>query len=421
MRWASAIGLAPFVLISVGIGCSDANSGAAGAGGPSDAGRSDASSTGDGSTSNGGDGATPDGGPEVPGLPAVDYVGRFDRRDADGPRVGWGGARVVYRFQGTGLTVKLTEDDTGTPADPSSYDVMIDGVVQTSPLSPANGSADHVVASNLGAGVHVVELWRRTESHVGITQFRGFEISGGGELLAPPKRPSRRIEFLGDSASNGYGVECADANGNFSGATQNERKSYPALIAKAVSAEHHNLSFGGKGIMRNYDAADNDMFTSIYLRALAEDAASTWNFADWVPDLVWIGLAGNDFDLGQPPRAAPDLATFKAKYHDLVTLVRSKNANAQILCTVPASLTDDYPVGFDAYTNVTTILKAVVEERHGAPYDDSKVHYYELPRADSSGANGAPDLTACEFHSNAAFHQTIATAGAARVKTIMGW
>jgi lysophospholipase L1-like esterase len=137
---------------------------------------------------------------------------------------------------------------------------------------------------------------------------------------------------------------------------------------------------------------------------------------------VFIGLGGNDFEHPEV-RDAPDLGAFKAKYHELVTLVRGKYPKAQIICSVAASLNDTYPPGWNAFTSLSSTLKELVDERHGAPFSDANVHYFELPRAKSSGPGpeGSPDLSACEYHSNAAFHQKIADQAVAKIKTITSW
>jgi lysophospholipase L1-like esterase len=358
----------------------------------------------------GGTGGT--GSPGLPDSPGARYVGRFDARDPAGVRVGWPGARVLVQFEGTSLTAKLSETFGS-----SGYDVMIDGNLQPAPLFPAAGTTDHVLATGLASGPHVVELWRRTEGKVSSTQFRAFEAAGG-KLLLPPAPKSRRIEFVGDSSINGYGIECTSAYDNFSAQTQNEHKAYPALVSTALSAEHANVSYSGKGVLRNISDSDKETFASLYTRATPEEAASTWSFSSWVPDLVFVALGGNDF-YASSDRPPPDLGAFKAKYHELIALIRSKNEGASIVCSVEGRITNAEPVGYNALTSMTTVIQAVVNERNAS--GDGKVSYFELPRADTSGTNGAPDVTGCNSHTNTTFHQKAAVAVTAKIKEIMRW
>lgn len=365
-----------------------------------------------------GDGGAPteDAGAE-PSAPAVRYIGRFDTSDESGPKVGWPGARVIIRFRGT--TLKARTNETNIYRGPSRYDVSVDGSPLAKPFAPAAGTTDNVIVADLPEGEHVVELWRRTESMVSTTQFLGFDY-GSGELLPPPAPAARHIEFVGDSSVTGYGSECTSKNQDFDGATSNEHRSYAAVTAKALDAEHHNISYSGKGVLRNYDNADPVVFAQLYVRTLAEDATSQWSFS-WSADVVVIALGANDWN-DTDGRQKPNSDNFKKKYHELVSLIRSKHPRAHIVCTVGSSITDVDPPGYNALTNVRAILKAVVDERRTAPYSDPKVYFHEPPRpAPEVDGNGNPDLSGCDGHSSAAHHAKLGADLTAKIKTIAGW
>jgi lysophospholipase L1-like esterase len=357
-----------------------------------------------------------DAGTTPSGPPAVRYIGRIDQRLAEGPRLGWPGIHVVVRFQGTSLKAKLAE--TSLFQGPSWYDVIVDGQ-PAAPFSATAGTSDASLATGLAAGTHVVELWRRTEGLVGVTQVLGFDY-GGGQLLPPPSPAARRIEFLGDSETAGYGLECKSASEAFTGATENERMTYAALMADAFGAERSNVGYSGKGVLRNYDPDQVDTLLALYGRSLPDDGTSTWTSSSWVPDVVFIAAGTNDY-ANPAVRDAPDSTLFRTKYAELVALVRQKNPTAHIVCAVEGNLSDDYPPGWNAYTNVTTALHGVVADLNGAPTNDAKVHYYEFPRTDTSGVNDAPDGTACDGHPNAAWHQRAAADAVAKLKPVLGW
>ena len=84
--------------------------------------------------------------------------------------------------------------------------VVVDGVVKA-PINVTGASQQFTLASSLAAGDHVVELQKRTEANVGTVTFEGFTFDAGGQLLPPPPRATRRIEFLADSTIDGYGVD----------------------------------------------------------------------------------------------------------------------------------------------------------------------------------------------------------------------
>jgi lysophospholipase L1-like esterase len=305
-------------------------------------------------------------------------------------------------------------DTSTTGAEQARWDVTVDGTLQATPLALTQGQATYALASGLTPGVHTVELWRRTEAYVSSTQFRGFDF-GGGTLVAPPPPKSRRIEFLGDSSMNGYGIEGAGPNCPFTAATQNEHLAYPALVAQDLDAEHHDISYSGKGVYWNYArAVDTQVFGLLYPRTLPDVTSSVWSFASWVPDVVWITLGGNDWDQPNPGDPAPPVDQFQAKYDELVGVVRSKYPSAYVICAVATSLNDDYPVGYAAYTNVKTVLANVVAARAAA--GDTRIYTYEFARA-----NQATDLTGCDYHPNIAKHRAMANEVIAFVKTKTGW
>lgn len=335
----------------------------------------------------------------------VRYVGRFDASDPAVPRFAWPGSQIIVRFEGTALSATL-DDESGD----SHYDVTVDGVLRASPLVLTAGEKSYALASGLAAGTHTVELWRRTEAFVSVTRVVGFSVTGG-KILAAPTPLARRLEFIGDSSISGWGIECTDGYDSFSAPTENEHKTYPALVSAALSAEHSSVAYSGKGVSRNYDDGDPETFPSLYARATPDNADATWGFDQWKPDLVWIALGGVDYvDSGRP---APDPATFEARYDELVALVRAKNPNAHIVASIEGRMTDAEPVGYDALTNMRTILNAVVSKRNAA--GDQRISFFELPRTQDGERNG------CDQHTTAAFHARVATAVASEIAARLGW
>ena len=123
----------------------------------------------------------PDAGPIIgDGPPEVRFVGRVDLSDPNAPRFAWSGAGLVARFMGTSVSIDLGGGQ--------EYTVLIDGELRPK-LVPGNGET--LIADALTPGMHVVELYRRTEASQGESQFNGFTFEGG-ELLTPTLASSRR-------------------------------------------------------------------------------------------------------------------------------------------------------------------------------------------------------------------------------------
>lgn len=334
---------------------------------------------------------------------AVRFVGRRDAADPEHPRFAWPGGRIIARFRGTAATVTLDEEARLTG--PSRWDVLVDGA-PLSTLVPVPGPGTYTIAVGLPDTVHTIELYRRTEAMVGVTRFMGYAFPNGGQLLAPPAAPARRIEFLGDSTTSGYGNECTSPKQSFSGATQNERLAFSGLVANALNADHHDLSASGKGVLLNYHRADPVVFERLFVRAMPEDEALSWDFSSFTPDVVWMNLGGNDWDRESSSSPRPDLAAYTKKYGELVALVRSKYPSAHFFCSITPSLND-------ALTGQRAAIANVVGARIAA--GDTKIYAYEFARATES------DLTGCDYHTNLALHRKMADEVIAQIKARTGW
>jgi len=67
----------------------------------------------------------------------------------------------------------------------------------------ADSRTDWLVAEGLTEGVHTIELVRRGGAWKTTSSFSGFYLDAGKQLVDPPARPTRRIEFYGDSIIEG--------------------------------------------------------------------------------------------------------------------------------------------------------------------------------------------------------------------------
>lgn len=358
--------------------------------------------------------------PPPSGPPAVQFLGRFDTRDPAGPKASWPGVRVVARWSGTSVSVKMNEIVySWQEGAPSEWDVTIDGnLLPKVVMQP--GSHDYALATGLPAGEHTVELFKRSEAQNGITQFLGFDF-GGGALLAPPGRKIRKIEFIGDSQPAAFGIEGTMGNGNdcdgpdWSARWQNFHKSVGVDLANELNAELNGTIYSGKGIYKNIWHPDLETMPQLFLRADPIDNKSTWDFSLYTPSAVLIMMGGNDFAIGQPTdEGGPaTLAQFTDAYEGFTKTIREKYAEAHIFLIVSPSVSDGQPAGRQARTNVMTGIHTTVERRHAA--GDDRVYEVIPPVA-------TPDeLTACDGHGTPAFHQRLADQLAPLVRAATGW
>lgn len=322
-------------------------------------------------------------------APLVRYVGRFDMTDVAGPRFAWAGSSIHARFRGTRLRARIT-------GAPNIYQVVIDGQ-PTSVLKTDPGKTDIEVARGLADGVHDVILYKRTEALFGSAVFLGFEPA---ESLLPAAPPSRRqIEIIGDSISNGYGIEGESAHCPFTPETENAYLTYGALAARALQAEERITAWSGRGVFRNYGGDKTDTLPVLFERTIPDDPASHWTFTWPLPDVVVINLGTNDFGQGDP---GPGFVT---AYETFLARVRAEYSNATIFCALGSMLAEP------SVSIARRYIQKVV-----ADAASPRVAFLEFPTQDL-----AHDGAGCDYHPNVVTQKKMADILVRAIHDKVGW
>jgi lysophospholipase L1-like esterase len=349
----------------------------------------------------------------APNHPLVSYLGRVDCRNAGGPLLGFVGSSVRLRFVGTGLELKLKDFGGGTPQTTNYYDVSIDGQAP-SLLEVSPQKQQYVLAANLSEGEHQVELFKRVEATpagnvgAGKGQILGFVLHG--KQLLPVSLPPRRLEFIGDSITVGYGNEISTndpGSAPYTTKASNGRRAYGALTASLLGAQYLAVAYSGRGVSRNYADSPGQVLPDMYLQSVPEDAsASAWDPGQYRPDAVIINLGSNDFSTPGVNRQA-----FLDGYIKFLAKLRGYYPQAMLVVVIGPMLSDSYPPGVNALTNSTADIKAALAAR--AQAGDSRVQIVNL--ATQSGPWGE------DWHPTVATHEKMAQELSTSLKSIMGW
>src|SRR5258708_25221227 len=142
-------------------------------------------------------------------------------------------------------------------------------------------------------------ITKRTESDLGVAEFLGL-VPKGGVLLASPPPFVRRIEYIGDSITCGYGDLGSSALCHFTPDTEDETSAYGALAAAQLNAQHTAIAYSGIGMYRNGGGDTANTIPTRYQRTLPDDPPSAWAFNTPPPHVVVINLATHDFRTGGP-------------------------------------------------------------------------------------------------------------------------
>ena len=261
-------------------------------------------------------------------APLAVHVGGRAVREADGA---WQfGRPCVYfetRFSDTAVTVAV---DSAT----EHFRLLVDDAERA--ILTAPGTVRLRIAG-LAPGSHVVRLEKQTESQEGSARFLGFRTGRGG-LPLPPVARARRIEFIGDSNTVGYGNashERTCSREEVHDLTDTSRAFGP-LVAARLDADYRILAYSGFGIVRNYaGSAPDRSLPIIYDRAIPGEAAPA--SADrWRPQLIVIALGANDFStpLHAGERWADQTALradYRARYVAFVRMLGARQPQARFL------------------------------------------------------------------------------------------
>jgi lysophospholipase L1-like esterase len=296
-------------------------------------------------------------------------------------RFGWPGVYFEGRFSGTGVAVAV---DSAT----EHFRVLIDGVERA--VLSAPGTA-RLAIGGLAPGPHVVRLEKQTESQEGSARFLGFRPLDGAMPL-PPSPRARRIEFVGDSWSAGYGNAspgrvCTSERRHQLTDTQ---RAFGPLVAARLDADYRIIAYSGFGMVRNYGGAAPELsLPAIYDRAIpGEPARAAADDAAWRPQLIVIALGTNDFSTALRPGErwadqAALRADWRARYVAFVRLLMARQPQARFLLLGDESF-------FPEVEQVAAALNR------------------DAARPVATLRHGGLALTGCDFHPGLADHRALA-------------
>ena len=263
---------------------------------------------------------------------AFRFVGRFDFSNPQEVRYDWSGVYIQFSLKSTECAIRMS--DTGH----NYYNVFVDE--QPSKTIEVKSDTTIVIAKGMGNQIHKIRIYKRTEGNQGIGTFKGIVISENGEMLLWKAVPTRKIEFIGNSITCGYGTEGLSKSERWKPSTENNYLSYASIMARAFNADYHITAHSGEGAVRNYGFKEKVSPTGTmprrFNRVFDEKEQPLWDFTKWKPDMVVINLGTNDFST-QP---FPDKDVFIAGYKKLIDEVRKQYGDLPVFCVV-GPMTDE--------------------------------------------------------------------------------
>jgi len=179
------------------------------------------------------------------------------------------------------------------------------------------------------------------------------EIITDSEVLPTPGNASeRKLEFIGDSITCGYGNEGIWNTDIFHTEQENPWEAYAALTARSLQADYHLISWSGIGIISNWTDQEEpnadwlmpDMYPYTDKAAdlaFKKQAPEVWDHKKYTPHCIIINLGTNDSSYTKG--VAERIGDFGREYYRFVKAVRGLNPGARILCTLGAMGQELYP------------------------------------------------------------------------------
>jgi lysophospholipase L1-like esterase len=304
--------------------------------------------------------------------PKLQYFGRIDFTDPLKPKFWSPGVYIRAKFRGTSCTVLINDE----VKDGNTHNYIGIAIDDNPPFRLQTTGKENVIkaAEGLSGTEHTITICKDTESGIGYLEFVGLKCE---QLLPPPPKPTRKVEYIGDSITTGTGIDVAKSPCN-TGAwydQHNAYMSYGARTSRALNAQWQLTAVAGIGMIYsccNMNIVMPDVFDKTFLR----DNKEPWDFNRYQPDVVTICLGQND--------GIKDSTQFCSAYVKFIGTVRKAYPKADIIClTSPMAniilrnTLARYLNGITAYMNNS---------------GDKKVYKYFFSKQFHHGCGGHPDM-----------------------------
>lgn len=272
-----------------------------------------------------------------------------------------------FDFDGTSLSAELTTDWVNDEAWKKNFQpymaVLVNGKLLKR-FAVNEGTAEYELYRSERAEkarIRLVKLSENAFSKVGVLSF-----SADGKLTATKPCSERRIEFVGDSITCGFGIEGRSADEGFRTSTENSLINYASLTANELGAEYQLISWTSIGVYSNSvkdDRTEPDNawtmpviydYTDKAVDGMLGNEPEMWEFSRFAPQLIVVNLGTNDKDFtrGIPERTA----AFENCYREFIAHIREKNPQAYIICALGA-------MGRELLPQVENAVKSLADER----------------------------------------------------------
>ncbi len=302
--------------------------------------------------------------------------------------INWTESGFEFTFTGTGAEATFETNQTAYPHTPYiRIYVDKDTVGKTVAI---NESVQVVtLCSGLKKGTHTVRVVKRTNARSASLGVMDITLLKNGIIGTPPAAKERRIEFVGDSLTVGYGTQGNAGTSEWSTSTEDGSVTYAALTAKALDADYNVVAISGRGLAHNTGGDTDKLMPSLYpMLDEYNNPGNNWDFSRFVPHVIVVNLGTNDHNTSSEAEVTAATTAFLKD-------IRKHNPNAHIIFAYELS-----------GNKMASAIKSAVSNA-----GDSKITYLALPNA-TEKVLGHPAKSS---------HQKAAAVLEAEIRKVTGW
>ncbi|MHB8964125.1 MAG: SGNH/GDSL hydrolase family protein, partial [Saccharofermentanales bacterium] len=225
--------------------------------------------------------------------------------------------------------------------------------------------------------------------------IKSVETNLGGVFTEPAPLSGRKIEFIGDSITCGYGNIPPYNLAELTSAIEDGTRTYGYFISEHFNTDSRYICVSGAPVYRNYLGNVGDFFKRYSWNDYNDDLP--YDFTGWTPDLVIINLGTNDVGEGST------YDEFIANGKKWISYIRKNYPDAFIIWTY----------GVMNQQNIPRIKEIVT---YFNDQGDKKIYFHELAPMDT-----ITDGTGGGGHPTYKTHQKMADSLIPVIKSKMGW
>lgn len=321
----------------------------------------------------------------------IQYIGRVDFSNPALPRFYASGVYITIAFFGDSCELVVNDEEL-YGKNHNYVSIILDN--QPAKRIKLKEAKNVLKFGSLGKRPHRLTICKSTESGIGYLELVGIRCK---KLLNPPEKPSRRVEFIGNSITSGTGsdltIPCGATTDWYD--QHNAYMSYGPLTARSLHAQWQLTSVSGIGLIHsccNLKMTMPDVYDKVNLR----ENTISWDFSKYQPDVVTVCLGQND--------GVQDSLLFCGAYVSFIDKLRSVYPKSSLVC-ITSPMADDklvavqkrYLTGIVAHVNAT---------------GDENVNTFFFSRRWNKGCGGHPSLDE---------HREIAAELSAAIRKIKSW